>query len=969
MSMTVGELVAIIDADDRGFDSGLDQAERRLQRLDAVTTSTTDRIESTVERGFARVAQSISDGMDPDDALKDLSRLVAGIEQSLSSAEPAARAAGERAGDAFVRGADGRLRDGRGRFVAEGKNLFDGLGDGAERSGGRISSALGGAFDLVGKAGPANVGLAGAAIAGLPAVATVAAAGITLALGGALVAVGVMSVAQGDAVQQRWTRLGRELRDELADVAQPMEGSVLRAADVAERVFARLKPSLRRTFEDLVPDVDRFIDAWGDGIASMGPSLENLGAGFGDILDELATRSPEIFTNLNSAIDTLAGTASDHADEFGDLVVGMTKVIDTGADVVSVLADIWEGITEIQGAGDLLDIDPTVGVLNLFDTKIDDTNAAFERIKKTIGDVGGESDSAAAGVRNFKTSLDELFNPAQAALGASNNLKDAIAELTDGMEKGTIKGRERGQMLEEMLGKLAAAAETEKVATGETEKSSAAFEKNAGALAKLAGSSDLGGQALVGLAESLGYTVERTKTGIKIVDEFGKTVTKIPPNKDIKIDADSKQAQTEVGKVTSKLGSLKGDATKAGADLGGGLIAGIRSMIGSAVQAAKDLAASALKGAKDFLGIKSPSTVMAEVGRWTVRGLIQGLTEEEGQAVAAVQQMVAKIKDAFKSQPDVADGLIAFVTKGNDSLAKLAKQRDELVQQLAAAKEMAKTIAGDAKEWASITGLNEEELQAGDFSGALKSRAQSIKDFANDIQTLAKRGLNKETLRQIIEAGVDGGASIAEMLVGADGSEIKAINKAQKQIDNMSKKLGKSGADALYDVGKKAGDGYLKGLQDSLKKIDAAMTKIVKALVSAIKRELKIKSPSQVMADVGLDTMAGLALGITTGGPQAISAITGVANQIATQAAGSLGRMVAGMQPGGPADASVATAGGRVGGSAGTGLDGVSQGPPPAPGSGVTVNVDMSGSTVREEPDIDKIGKTVGFNVVASGLV
>ncbi|WP_214327841.1 hypothetical protein [Nonomuraea sediminis] len=41
---------------------------------------------------------------------------------------------------------------------------------------------------------------------------------------------------------------------------------------------------------------------------------------------------------------------------------------------------------------------------------------------------------------------------------------------------------------------------------------------------------------------------------------------------------------------------------------------------------------------------------------------------------------------------------------------------------------------------------------------------------------------------------------------------------------------------------------------------------------------------------------------------------------------------------------------------------------PPA-SSGVTVNVDMSGSVVREEPDIDKIGKSVGFNVMAQGPV
>jgi hypothetical protein len=40
----------------------------------------------------------------------------------------------------------------------------------------------------------------------------------------------------------------------------------------------------------------------------------------------------------------------------------------------------------------------------------------------------------------------------------------------------------------------------------------------------------------------------------------------------------------------------------------------------------------------------------------------------------------------------------------------------------------------------------------------------------------------------------------------------------------------------------------------------------------------------------------------------------------------------------------------------------------PAAGQGVNVNIDMSNSVVREEPDLDKIGNQVGFRILAAGL-
>src|SRR5690606_41275265 len=107
-------------------------------------------------------------------------------------------------------------------------------------------------------------------------------------------------------------------------------------------------------------------------------------------------------------------------------------------------------------------------------------------------------------------------------------------------------------------------------------------------------------------------------------------------------------------------------------------------------------------------------------------------------------------------------------------------------------------------------------------------------------------GMNQTPPRRRRGAGQEKGLSLAEMLVGPSGSEIKAINKLQAQIDKVAKQVGKNSADALYDSGKKAAQGFLKGLQAQAKEIEKVMVQIAKKAVAALKKELGIKSPSRV---------------------------------------------------------------------------------------------------------------------------
>src|SRR5690606_34988270 len=72
------------------------------------------------------------------------------------------------------------------------------------------------------------------------------------------------------------------------------------------------------------------------------------------------------------------------------------------------------------------------------------------------------------------------------------------------------------------------------------------------------------------------------------------------------------------GKIKNALGNLGTLLVSAGRDLINGLINGIKSMVSKAVDAVKNVASSVVSAAKKALGIESPSTVFAEIGKWTV---------------------------------------------------------------------------------------------------------------------------------------------------------------------------------------------------------------------------------------------------------------------------------------------------------------------------------------------------------------
>lgn len=265
------------------------------------------------------------------------------------AADRAGRVAGERAGDGFFRGADGRLRDSRGRFASELGLIGDQAGEEGGRRGGMsflrrfreaIGSGLGdmatGWADLsaamssnpyVAAAGTAlGVTLAAAAA---PAIA----AGISGALIGAtglgVIAIAAKLVAEEPAVVEAAKRLKEAAGNQFKDMAKPLAGEFAKALDrIAEIVTGdKIAPKIRQMFLDVGPAILPLTEALGKTIENMMPGLSDMVKASTPFLIEVGKQLPKLGDGISRFFSAIAEAGPSAAVFFGDLIELVSNVI------------------------------------------------------------------------------------------------------------------------------------------------------------------------------------------------------------------------------------------------------------------------------------------------------------------------------------------------------------------------------------------------------------------------------------------------------------------------------------------------------------------------------------------------------------------------------------------------------------------------------------------------------------------
>lgn len=287
----------------------------------------------------------------------------------------------------------------------------------------------------------------------------------------------------------------------------------------------------------------------------------------------------------------------------------------------------------------------------------------------------------------------------------------------------------------------------------------------------------------------------------------------------------------------------------------------------------KDMIEDIFKSVRDFA--KDYGTASVDSIRNTFDSIIeryQGAIEyalEEGRKGTA--NMLKKSLKRFKSF--------------EKQMVKLAKRRDVIFENLDSAEDQLKNLKSEAEQFGSS--LVDSFVKLGSAATAsagigvtfrgirnnLKDAIRTTQQFDTAIRKLQKLNLNESTLRQLAEAG-PAALDQAMALARSGASGIKEINALQAELEKMAGKNSKNLTDEFFEAGIQAANGLVKGLKSQKQAIIDEMEDIANAMVKAVKKGLKIQSPSRVFEnEIGAQIPAGMAIGVRRGTPDVLRAL------------------------------------------------------------------------------------------------
>lgn len=279
---------------------------------------------------------------------------------------------------------------------------------------------------------------------------------------------------------------------------------------------------------------------------------------------------------------------------------------------------------------------------------------------------------------------------------------------------------------------------------------------------------------------------------------------------------------------------------------------------------------------------------LTKAGTRLVANLVKALTGSQDKIRAAATNLRTLIHGAFSGSQE--DRLIARVAKTNKRLLALARQRDALTQRITDARQQVIDAARSAGEGltASITGsanVTETGNDAGVTNvlriiGNLREKVAAARRFVADLRALRKRGINAETLRQLVEAGPEAGGPAARALASATDAQIKEINTLQNTLTKSGASAGKFAQNALEQLGLQAISGLLAGLRKRRKDVEREMLHIARAMSDAIKKALGIHSPSRVMYGLAHFAVTGVVNALHDGTPSVSRAASEIGRAI-----------------------------------------------------------------------------------------
>lgn len=364
-----------------------------------------------------------------------------------------------------------------------------------------------------------------------------------------------------------------------------------------------------------------------------------------------------------------------------------------------------------------------------------------------------------------------------------------------------------------------------------------------------------------------------------VKDTFGKGVA----------DAVAKVKEIK-GKISDAFSGAKTWLSDAGRAIVEGLGAGIESMY-QWVRDKVDALSGWIPGwVKKRLGIASPSKVMHQLGVYIAQGLADGIVGGTEKVRASMTKLTDLLREASRK------GLVKLANETGDRLDPLAQKYDRLTARLAAARDKLQQLQDSAEQlrdtvqqafdatgsFGNVRGRTEErEITETDEQGNVSTRTATVElpitaqdvidakagaaaraeEFAQVLTQLKAAGLSQPQLDELARSGPQM-LEVARATLAGGAEAIAALNAYQAHIEAQGAIVANLAAQNMYGAGIAATDGLIRGLEERQGAVTEAMEKLARRLVRALKKALKISSPSRVLDELGQFTGIGFAQGI-----------------------------------------------------------------------------------------------------------
>lgn len=290
----------------------------------------------------------------------------------------------------------------------------------------------------------------------------------------------------------------------------------------------------------------------------------------------------------------------------------------------------------------------------------------------------------------------------------------------------------------------------------------------------------------------------------------------------------------------------------------------------------------------------------SDIGTKVSEAYANGITKQEQKAEKAVKKLVdravkkaqketknKKSKESFKKLGEnLAESFSTAFSKAAEKAAeKVQKKIESMTSSVQEKYDAVKDLQDDLQSRLSSGDLftkdDDGKITLADF----KSETAKIIQYGKNMEAL-KKTLSSELMTEIAALDTSDGLDLTTKLLSLNGQELAAYNKAYTDKINASKKVANTyyaervkqikdnytkqvktvmaGLEKqLENIGENAMKGFVKGFNSKSAELNKSAKQLKKTLVSSIKKELGIHSPSKVMdREAGAFIIPGLTKGI-----------------------------------------------------------------------------------------------------------